>query len=122
MNCRLTKKRFDPDRLKPENKPDKLYLIGDRDLQICKIGVSFNPKKRLQSFNSAYPFHDLEILSIIKGNRKKELSLHKKFKKYRIKREWFYITKEILKEFEIENYILTEPKVEKLIKLLLDRN
>lgn len=119
--CRLTKKKHDPTKIKAENVTDKIYLIVDRELQICKIGSSFNPQKRLETFSTMYPFFELELLSTIAGDRKLENKIHKKFQEYNLNKEFFYITEDILTFFNVKNYTITKPNITELIRLLLDR-
>lgn len=53
-----------------------------------KIGYSIDPKKRLKSLQTASPVK-LKLVKAIPGNRDTERNLHRRFKKYRIRGEWF---------------------------------
>ena len=65
-----------------------IYFIGNKKLNICKIGYSKRPYRRIDSLRKLSPF-DLEIFSIIDGAPHDEKMYHSKYFDYRIKGEWF---------------------------------
>lgn len=65
-----------------------IYIIKIKDKDICKIGYSENPEKRLTSLQTAN-YEKLELVATFKGNKDLELHLHKKFGAYRLNGEWF---------------------------------
>ena len=89
----------EPSKARPDV-PTYVYLIGNMDHEICKIGVSSSPDKRLPGIQAGCPY-GLEILALKEGNRKLEKSLHKKFNRWRMCGEWFKLTDEIRFEFSI---------------------
>ena len=65
-----------------------IYFIKDSS-GLIKIGSAINVKKRLKTLQIGNP-NKLSIIKIINNvNKSEEIKLHKKFKKYRIKGEWF---------------------------------
>jgi hypothetical protein len=74
-------------------KDRKVYFIGTECKVggIVKIGIAFDPKKRLASLQTSWP-HDLKILGQHVGDVKVEQGYHRKFAKARLRGEWFRIT------------------------------
>ena len=89
----------EPSKARPDV-PTYVYLIGNADHEICKIGVSSSPEKRLPGIQAGCPY-GLEILALKEGNRKLEKSLHRRFSRNRLYGEWFKLTDEIRFEFSI---------------------
>ena len=87
--------------IKP-NKPRKgfIYLIQVGELDIVKIGYSNNPIKRLNDLQISH-YETLSIIATKRGNREKELHLHKKFKDDHIRGEWFRFSDNIKIEFDL---------------------
>ena len=79
-----------------------VYLMRAEGTELCKIGVSMNPKERLKTISSSSPF-DISLLSTISGGYETEKQLHKKYENLglRVKNEWFRLTDDILKDFGI---------------------
>jgi len=75
---------------------EKIYFIQSVSGGPIKIGVSNSPKNRLKDIQLMCPYK-LNLLATIKGDRKKEQLLHRKFKKYRLHGEWFEDNNEIKK-------------------------
>lgn len=72
-----------------------IYFMQESFTKNIKIGITKNIKKRkeqIETNNSS----NIIVLGHMLGSRKLELKLHEKFKKFNIKLEWFYPTKEIL--------------------------
>lgn len=78
-----------------------IYLIGNRENDICKIGFSNNPLERIKAIESQVPFN-LEILSITEGNIRQERLFHSFNDEARIKGEWYILSK--IKNLNIEKY------------------
>jgi len=81
--------------------PGYVYIIGSTDLGWFKIGISRekNLKKRLIGIERYLPFKiDFSISFLSKRCNKEEKILHRKFKEYRIKGEWFKLNLDHLDE------------------------
>lgn len=71
-----------------------IYLIQVEGTDFTKIGFSENPKKRLSDLQTANP-HKLNMIAMYQSvNHKTEVKLaerflHKKFKGYNVRGEWF---------------------------------
>lgn len=63
-----------------------VYFIGCGEF--IKIGFSSRPLDRLRELQTSHP-DELEILGTIKGTRKLEFRLHKRFADLRERGEWF---------------------------------
>ncbi len=67
----------------------KTYLMKDNHTGLYKIGYSINPKKREQTLQSEKP-----SISLVKiWNIDIEKKLHDLYKNYRVRGEWFNLTK-----------------------------
>ena len=90
-----------------------VYFISNKRKNVVKIGVASNPDKRLKTFQTA----NHEELIILRRIRLKnpteafnfESVLHKKFRKYHIRGEWFKLTSTVL-DF-IETYQIKEVSI-----------
>lgn len=60
-------------------------------LKIVKIGVSKNPAKRIKQATAFLPFEGLYLLGQIPGDTTAEKELHKKYKSYCYRNEWFFV-------------------------------
>lgn len=86
-----------------------VYVARPENFGFVKIGTSMSLgslKQRMCSLQSASPV-DFEILSLFHGDREIEGELHKCFRKFKAKREWFYFTptiEEFLKRSTPLNY------------------
>ena len=69
-----------------------IYIIGNRELDVCKIGFSERPKRRIETIRKSFPFK-LEIFKIFDGDRTDENKIHIKYSESRIKGEWFTLSK-----------------------------
>ncbi|GAA1961840.1 hypothetical protein GCM10009754_36160 [Amycolatopsis minnesotensis] len=65
-----------------------IYVIGQSGSSIAKIGYSTDIHKRHKGLQSSHP-HLLELLWHTSGDRKLEYALHEKFKKLRVRGEWY---------------------------------
>jgi hypothetical protein len=65
-----------------------IYFIRAVNSGTIKIGVSNDPKRRLESMQTGSP-EPLELLGILPGGVDEERRLHGRFKAYRIHGEWF---------------------------------
>jgi hypothetical protein len=83
-----------------------IYFIGNKDLDICKIGYSKRPYRRIESLRKSVPF-ELEIYSIIEGSISEEKIYHSKYFEFKIKGEWFKLSKVEELGFN-KNYIYEE--------------
>lgn len=82
----------------------KTYLIYDPISKLTKIGFSNKPEQRIKAINTGNPF--AKIVAIHKDDL--ESKLHLKYKKYRVKKEWFQISYEqrrnIIKTYGFKSY------------------
>lgn len=80
-----------------------VYLIRNQNTMNLKIGFSECPIKRRSLVESGHDC-DFVLLAFVKGDRCLEKELHDKFSDVRIwgKREWFYPSPLIYKEFNVE--------------------
>ena len=86
-----------------DNMNHGIYFIKCNDY--VKIGYSQRISKRLYTLRCANPY-PLDVLLCIKGSMRMESYLHDKFRKYRIKGEWFTLSLEIksfIKEINSHN-------------------
>lgn len=80
--------------LKRNGEKSFVYFMLDSDSDQIKIGRSVDPEKRLEQFKTAEP--DIMMLAYYPETKAfNETTLHQRFKRYRMKREWFRATKEI---------------------------
>lgn len=88
---------------KSNNPNGYIYFVKAKDYSFYKLGVSANVKRRICDIDSYLPF-DLEILSLHRLNDVYEVEelIQKKFKQYKIRREWYNLTIEQAKEIMIE--------------------
>jgi hypothetical protein len=68
----------------------KCWLGSDRKRKVCKIGVSNNPDKRLQTVQVGYPW-DLKMHRYVKIANAVDIEkkLHNRFADFRLNGEWF---------------------------------
>jgi hypothetical protein len=61
-----------------------------------KIGIASDLKKRLEALQTSH-YEDLEVLMVIEMSNPRELekALHKRFREYRIRGEWFAANREL---------------------------
>jgi hypothetical protein len=82
-----------------DTKKQFCYIIKDCNTSLYKIGKSINPLKREKTLQSEKP--TLKLVKKFKNNHESEL--HTKYKKYRIRGEWFKLT-DIQLKYICENY------------------
>ncbi len=76
-----------------------VYVFVNYFSNVCKIGYSANPIKRLNTIQTGCPFK-LKMIVVVKGNRSVEKALHKKYKKYKTNGEWFNYKEELKEAIE----------------------
>lgn len=72
----------------------KIYIIGERDSDMLKIGIAHNPGRRLSALQTSNPY-EIELLwerSIGEHARRIERSVHLTLATVRIRGEWFRIS------------------------------
>jgi hypothetical protein len=79
-----------------------VYFLKNGKRKSVKIGVSGNVEKRLSSINTAAA-DKLTCIATVEGGYGKEKALHKQFKAYWIKGEWFRL------EGELAEYVASLP-------------
>lgn len=94
----------------PEERKEYLYVVADEINQVCKIGISESPKKRLQTLQTGYPTPLKMIFSVdLKNARTVELMIHKALDDFRLRGEWFYLDAYYLIDWE--NLCVEEPRM-----------
>lgn len=65
-----------------------IYIIGNLEQKLFKIGNSKTVYKRLEALQTGCPFN-LIIIGSVLSEKRFEKELHIKYKEYRVKGEWF---------------------------------
>lgn len=98
----------------------KIYLIrcSEENDILYKIGFSINPHKRRKTLETGNP-NDLEVIDEFFTNydRKLETAIHNRFRSKKIRREWFK-----LDDNDIRNFKDSCQKMEDNFKLLEKEN
>jgi hypothetical protein len=77
-----------------------VYLMGDRERQVYKIGYSVDPMKRMEKINKRVPIDLIMIHAIPAINAyNSEGVLHRMFKKFKLVGEWFVLPDEQVERF-----------------------
>lgn len=78
----------------------EVYLIKQQSANLYKIGISKDPKSRLDQLQTANP-DTLELVSTFKTKHGFQLEtfVHRKFSDANVQLEWFELTEEEVKEF-----------------------
>lgn len=71
-----------------------VYVMANIDNEICKIGHSTNPLKRVKEVQTGCPYK-LDLIFMIKGSPALEKKLHIKYSKLRMNGEWFSFKDEL---------------------------
>ena len=69
-----------------------IYFIGNKEMNICKIGYSKRPYRRIETLRGSVPFR-LDVFDIIEGSLSEEKMFHDKYHKWTVKGEWFELDK-----------------------------
>jgi len=77
-----------------------VYIFGNLEYKIIKIGYAKDPYKRISAVQTGCPF-DLEILKVFEGNLTLEKQLHDKYKKYHLRGEWFKLEGKLKDNLEL---------------------
>lgn len=75
-------------RIKQDKQNAYVYVLGNKEMKICKIGFTNNVFKRIGSIQTGCPFK-LEIFCLVEGSVQTEKKLHEKYKDLRMNGEWF---------------------------------
>lgn len=78
---------------------DMIYFIRAVNSGTIKIGVSNDPKRRLDSMQTGSP-EPLELLGVLPGGMDEEKRLHQKFARSRIHGEWFRADEHLMQGIE----------------------
>jgi len=96
--CNLCEVKFDfsSDRRRKDEGAGFVYVIGDSELGVYKIGCSRNPKSRLYAMGKTKGPLELEIVCAIPVENKYEAEgkLHTRFSDKRKRGEWFLLDKD----------------------------
>jgi hypothetical protein len=76
-----------------------VYFVSAREVDLVKIGFSFNPVARFHHLRTSSPI-ELALEGAIPGDFEKERELHARYAKWRVRGEWFTITPSIEDEIE----------------------
>jgi len=71
-----------------------VYFIIENGGEFIKIGMSDNPKQRLDTLQRSNP-RKLRLVTAICGDYGLETIIHRRFKHIRVEREWFKATDEL---------------------------
>jgi len=75
--------------------PTRVYFVQAETSKAIKIGVSWNPKRRLAELQNGH--HEaLSLIGELDGDSKLERELHRRFASSRMSGEWFACTDELL--------------------------
>jgi hypothetical protein len=77
-----------------------VYLIQAGNTNFVKIGVSFEPQRRLRDLQTSH-YEELKIVAFKEGGKDDELRLHIKFKDSHVRGEWFKFSDDIKLEFDL---------------------
>lgn len=73
-----------------------IYFLQGNDGGPVKIGRSArDPRWRLDSIQTGYPFGDLRVVGLVLGHRDLERELHGRFDASRLRGEWFQVTADL---------------------------
>lgn len=87
-----------------------IYLIKCGEINLCKIGYSYNVRSRLSALQTSTPY-DIKVVSEIDGDIIYEKHIHKMFNHLKVRGEWFKYTDEIIKFFNAkEDWVLSSRK------------
>jgi len=75
-----------------------VYLMHDIDQNLLKIGFTENPKRRFKEIANANT-NKIEFLGTIPGTKTNESNLHRKWKRFNAKLEWFNYDDDIIDYF-----------------------
>ena len=78
-----------------EKERSRVYFI-EADGVAIKIGFTLDVERRIKRMQMDCPI-DLYLIGVMKGDRNLEAKIHRKFKKYRYRGEWFKISDDIIK-------------------------
>jgi len=73
-----------------------VYIIGNLDHKVCKIGFAKRPLARLSQLQTGCPYK-LVLFKEYLGNIPMEKRLHKKYEEYKLHGEWFEIRDKLKK-------------------------
>jgi hypothetical protein len=98
-----------------------VYFISARELDMVKIGYSFNPIHRFRHLRTLCPV-ELTLEGAIPGDRSKEAELHRRFKLARVRGEWFKLTPDLRREIKRSSRpeAFTPSAIRRWIKKLTD--
>lgn len=80
-------------------RPCVVYFVQGETIPLIKIGIAKNFGLRFSSLQTGSP-DTLRILAVIPGSREKEIELHKRFSRLRVRGEWFRPEPELLNYIE----------------------
>lgn len=75
-----------------------VYLIKIEGQDICKVGHSADPIKRMQTLQTNAP-HKLRLIGTLPGSCEEEAEIHALFDGQRMSGEWFYLSNELANVF-----------------------
>lgn len=99
-------------RAQRQGKQGYVYLIwegkANGGLRYGKVGYSTNPEARVAELQTGNP-RTLVLLYKKPGTPEDEAALHQKYMQNNVLQEWFYITKELILEFDAEHSVGNMP-------------
>ena len=65
-----------------------IYFIQGKESGNIKIGYSIQPDKRINNLQTAH-YEKLEVIGLLHGSMEDESNIHKMFKEYHLRGEWY---------------------------------
>lgn len=90
-------------KLRQERHPEITYIAWSPGLQLSKVGITTNLKRRLITLSNGCP--DIRIIATFAQGRPLEKSLHQELSQFRIRGEWFSIPPEDILAIYLERAI-----------------
>ena len=81
-----------------------VYFIQEGENGPIKIGRSGNPEKRLGNLQEGNP-RKLKIIAVLHGDRQRENEIHHELRRFGIRGEWFYPTREVFDYINRDQHI-----------------
>lgn len=85
----------------PPSRPESwVYFIQAGDSGDIKIGLARDVAKRMSDIQNGCP-HELRLLVAVPGDKDVELAFHREFRQWRVRREWFAPSQELLDRIKV---------------------
>lgn len=82
-------------KIKQSNKNRSVYIVGNLEQSVCKVGISSSPSKRFSDIQCGFPW-DLYVLRVFQNKDKEfESELHDRLSEKNLQGEWFEIDEDV---------------------------